>query len=321
MYLKTITEVRRAVAERLARTGEIRLLTDRFAKRYCGIDDYMAKVEKHLPFLPGFSGRPFGILARQIASCNVEEVVCQMACLAMEVLPVTLTFTRDSFTSENHDKRARLYVPWIWRSPKGKLVVNTTYIGDKDMGQFERRPLDKIGTNLGLPLPMFHSLIRRVAFGSTNGVYDVSKLHNETLVDAVRRPTEAYQCEKGRDQKVSVSGLSSFDGVRPPASWYYPLYLSWFLDGRMVLLETYDNPESAVPRAKILFEETMTAIERETGLKPLVAQIPPLSSRMLYCNRHLLERPFSFEGLGEIGQDEFLPTALERVADEVINYR
>jgi hypothetical protein len=87
------------------------------------------------------------------------------------------------------------------------------------------------------------------------------------------------------------------DEIRPPSHWYYPIYLSLFLTGEIILFETYENPNGGVPEAKILFEKAMIEVETGTGFLPLVVEIPPLTPSLLQCNRGVLEKPELLKGI------------------------
>ena len=212
---------------------------------------------------------------------------------------MTLSFYRDAYSPENHDKRCRVRIPWLWHSKKGNMVVDGAYIASEPVSKIERKILGKIKTTSGLLLPHFHAMMRVAVFGHSNPTLDVSLLHAESLKRATRRPEMIYRDIRGYDRIGAIDSMDeSLECYRPPASWYYPLYLSWFLNGSMVLLETYENPDGGVPEAKKLFEQTMFTVQSATGFLPLVVEIPPLTPEMLYCNRHLIDSP---DCLGTIG--------------------
>lgn len=163
-------------------------------------------------------------------------------------------------------------------------------------------PLGAIVCRNDKKLPLLHKDLRKAMFleGTT---YDVSTIHNRILRDATRLPSFVYRIEETKEKRVELAkGDALLSHDRPPSSWYYPYYLSWFLDGTSVLFETYDNPLGEVSRAKELFEECMKTIESVTGFRPLVVKIPPLSHELLYCNRHFLWRHHALSQLQETAE-------------------
>lgn len=186
----------------------------------------------------------------------------------------------------------------------------------------ERRIMSGIPTSAGMLLPQYHESVRDRAFASQNPAMDVSALHARLFWKSTKKPPTVFVNRRGYDTSVESDIVEKIDCVRPPAHWYYPLYLSWFLDGSMVLLETYENTESEVPEAKKMFKRTMDFIQQETGWKPLVLEIPPLSKEMLFCNRHLLESGLGVQtitdSIRDIGDNTL--ALCQKIAGEVIAY-
>jgi hypothetical protein len=154
----------------------------------------------------------------------------------------------------------------------------------------------------GGTLPMYHRQMYHDVFKyfpGGNAWFDVSTLYAEFLALALETkhiPERVWrQNGDGRDYPCDGSICSSAEArslvLRPSAKWYYGLYLSMFLDGTFVLLETYDNTTGGVPEARKLFEREMDLIGRQTGFTPLVVQTFPLETDMLYVNRHTVEQP------------------------------
>lgn len=285
-YLKTLADINHAVAERRSKADAINQARDAFIERMYGLSEYSKLLAKHLPEP---LARPWGVLPRQLASMCVEDVTCFIVCKALDLVPLTLTFVRDTYTNENHDKKARVMIPWTRYSDKTDgMIIQGDYVACDPPIKLDRQILRDVKTHTGLCLPELHLCFRNSVFGENYPVMDVSALKVEEFVLAKNKPATVFCRIRGYDRPVEISKLNGETDIRPPASWYYPLYFSWFLDGSMLLLETYENPESAVPEAKKLFEETMRHVERETGYMPLVVEIAPLSKEMLYCNKHLL---------------------------------
>ncbi|MES2225915.1 MAG: hypothetical protein V4480_03870 [Patescibacteria group bacterium] len=150
-------------------------------------------------------------------------------------------------------------------------------------------PLDGIICEDGVTLPDYHHELRQKA-GMCGPVGDVSRFHTYMLEQARNLPEFVYRIN-GRSEVRHVLGLDRaiLERDRPPSFWYYPYYLSWFMDGTLVMFETYDNPLGGVAQAKDMFERVVRELYEGIGFLPLVVKIPPLSKDMLWCNRHFLE--------------------------------
>lgn len=287
MYITSYDALQRALSDRACRREEIRDRVNSFVQSTYGIETMTGILPKFFSFLE--KEEPVGFLARQIASVCIEDIAFQVGVHSLGLQPVTAPFGRDSFTSKNHDKLHRIKIPWISWSKKGNMVLAHERACTRNSEELEGVPLDKIVCHDGSILPDFHTNLRKKAclIESTS---DVSLLHSYMLAQARNRPRFVYRETANREEKVAlVEGAIVEARDRPPASWYYPYYLSWFVDGSMVLFETYDNPLAEVPHAKMLFEKAMSHVAIGTGFMPLVVKIPPLSKEMLYCNRHMLE--------------------------------
>jgi hypothetical protein len=342
VYITSVNELRQVLRERRRKHAEIRSAWNRFIERRYGIQDVAGVIENY--FSISCDSDPIALLARQIASICVEDIAFNLLACALQLEPLTAPFIRDAFTADNHDKVHRIKIPWIsWPQRCRAMVLQyeqlTPYAGDR----LEGVPLDRIDLPNGGTLVEFHAGLREKIIPRA-ATRDVSQLHTHLLWLARNRPPYVFREINGRERKTDLTGghhehpcfspelvvhpHAGPDSVvyprdRPPASWYYPLYFSWFLDGSMVLFETYDNPIGNVSHAKALFEETMGEVWRETGYLPLVVKIPPLSKEMLYCNRHLLEQGGCFEDLGKKMPMCLDHTVLlaETIAHKVINFR
>lgn len=290
MYVTNISELFSAVHERKQRSLEIERACDVWIRKTYGINSYSSLKATHLAFLNTTSSsdvQPYGVLARQIASICVEDVACYLGCRLIGLRPITLQFVKDSFSYENHDKRARVKIPWISTTRKGEKVVQNEKIVVLSQEEIAMRSLDAIETKFGVPLITYHNRLRTRVFGSAFPCPDISLFHMDALKNSSFKPSYVFVEKNGKAVKTYVREGCDYPTetyIRPPAHWYYPLYLSWFLTGDMILLETYENQEGSVPEAKIMFERAMQQIESGTGFRPLILEIPPLTQDMLYCN-------------------------------------
>jgi hypothetical protein len=214
-----------------------------------------------------------------------------------------LAFTRDSFNSGSNDKLFRARVPFVSWSKKARLVVDNrpliTQPQVKVYDELNMARMDRLYTN-GVSLAQYHWQMQQNVFRSFPEPYlwtDLSDTYGRVLAQvnrAGKKPATVWRCNgDGKDSPSShYTESEALDlTVRPSSKWYYHLYLSMFLDGTFVLLETYDNETGGVPEARRLFEKEMDAIRSATGFMPMVVKTAPLRPDMLYVNQHILDEP------------------------------
>lgn len=288
MYITSESELREALAERREKRPLVRARAAEFLRETYGFPETMTILP---PPLRDAEGPPVAVLARQIASVCGEDVAFEVAAEALGLRPMALTFFRDSFTKDNHDKLHRVEVPWSERSVrKGTPMVAYERLSARSNLELDGVPLHAIACANGKALTRVHREFRRAARLRAI-TYDVSHVHRDALARTTRRPSYVFRYggNAAPEERHSLyEGDAVFPADRPPAEWYYPYYFSWFLDGTMVIFETYDNPIASVAGARDLFGESVRRIVDATGFTPLVVKIPPLSYEMLRCNRHLL---------------------------------
>lgn len=322
MYATSAAALADIVAERRSRQAEVRARVDEFLERTYGVRDCSALFEQHFRFAD--QKQPVGVLARQIASVCSEDVAFDIVAHSLRLSPVTATFADDTFSLHNHDKKSRAKAPFIEWSKSGNMVMKYEQISQSPLPELEGKRLGDIACEGGVSLVEHHRALR-ARIGLDHPTPDVSSLHVRMLEQARHRPSFVYR--KGeRDTRCAISTEGILQQAdRPPAEWYYPYYLCWFLDGSAVLFETYDNPEGGVPEAKRLFEKFVERIVSGTGFAPIIAKVPPLTKDMLYCNRHLLAAGRS--GLTALREktssitDDDITARMRAVADEVIAFR
>ncbi|TAK57586.1 hypothetical protein EPO17_01555 [Patescibacteria group bacterium] len=307
-YVNYVGHLPEVLKRRRSDKYSVRLSVDAFIDKKYGISDFTALVHSHLPTSVqeaiASNVESVGVLARQVPGICAEDVAMYLLCRKLGLFPLALSFTRDTFVAVSHDKRHRVKVPWVRWSKSTNLIVEYEDISARSINCIERQRLDKIVVNGGGFLPQYHEQVRHHVFNGSYPMGDASKLHGELLARATRaRPDAVYRTD-ARDGERLVRGSYTEDEartlvVRPPSEWYYPLYLSMFMDGSLVLLDTYENSDGGVPEAKALFEKTMRQIADGCGWMPLVIQTAPLCLDMMFCNRHLLSVPNATETLCE----------------------
>lgn len=288
-YISNIEELRRELQVRLSHQGEIRSAINTWIKRQYGIADFSDYAQSFFHLEPG---RSYLALCRQIPSVRVEDIACHIASKLWDMPLLPIPFIDDSFSVDNHEKRSYMRLLWTDIGRNRVPYTNGEKIFSGLINEHQRKILRSIMTKDGKNLPDYHFDLRASVFGPET-LYDASDLHRSYLRNAERKPGEVVgfdEHDRAERQSLELIELSG-NRFRPCAEWYYPLYFSWFLDGSMVLLETYENELAQVSEAKKLFTRTMQLIEHEVGLKPLVLQIPPLDEAMLCMPRPILRNP------------------------------
>jgi hypothetical protein len=287
MYITTYNDLMHEIETRTRHQGEIRERVEAFIERRFGVPQALKVVRQYFDLERDPQPRAF--LARQIASVCVEDIAFQLGAAQLGLLPLTATFVRDTYSSQNHDKVHRIKIPWHSWSKKGNMVARYERIVPAGIN-YDGVALDSIPCGNGVMLPEYHLQLRQQA-QSPGLVSDVSNLHLFMLKTARNSPRAFYRDVKGTQELVPwTEGVEYGDRDRPNAEWYYPYYLSWFLDGSLILFETYENPAGGVPQIKRAFENDMNLVYKETGIMPLVVQVPPLTKELLSCNEHVLQR-------------------------------
>lgn len=321
-YITSRDQLIAELSSRASKRAEIRASVSSFIQNQYGIEDLFGILDR---FFSGIgSGEPHAILARQVASISTEDLSFTVGAKALGLSPLTIPFGRDSYTSRNHDKLHRVKIPWTSWSKKGNLIIEYERATRMTNAEIEGSPLDRIEVPFCGNLVSYHANLRELVTGERPN-FDVSSLYVDFLRASSKKPEFVFREHNGREMRTRPDHGLILDRDRPPASWYYVLYLSWFIDGSLILFETYDNPLSEVIHAKSLFEDTVRKIVDGTGIAPLIVKIPHLSMDMLYCNRHILrDGKTALLKLSKTAQS--LDTTdtvsfFRHLADQVIGYR
>lgn len=330
MYIKTKRELKSVLRERRMLSAEISKKINEWVMSSYGIKDFLAIRDKHMPFLNEKLCCAF--LARQIPSVCVEDVSFFIGAAKLGLEPVWMSFVNDNFSSANSEKLNRVKIPWSKVTEKGKLTIRYENISGVTIPSIESSILSQIPTICGENLPEFHGKLRRKVFGEMELPLDISAFWKECLEKAGRKPEFVYESTNGKGCKIILNGDSSkldSRNVRPPSSWYYPLYFSCFVDGSAVLLETYENPDGQVPEARKLFLQTMEMVKKNTGVYPLILEIPPLTLEMRCLNKSIIEsddREWLSElnskiSLEKFGEDGHLCQFFREIGEKILYYR
>jgi len=332
MYIRTKKELEILLSERKKLAKEIRRKVDHWAERKYGIKNLGKIKEKRLPFLEDET-KTYSFLARQIPSVCVEDVAFFIGSKKLGFEPVWMSFLQDNFSSANSEKLNRVKIPWSKITEKGKLTLRYCNVSGKQISELESSVLRHIPTVEGGTLPEFHGRLREKVFNGYGSTLDISDFWSECLEAARHKPEFVYETASGKGRKIFLAesdfGAAGHESIRPPSGWYYPLYFSCFLDGSMVLFETYENPNGQVPEAKKLFIRTMETVKEIADVYPLVLEIPPLTLEMRCLNRDIVEggsidcldeigKKVSLEKFGENGN---LCQFFKELSERVLNYR
>lgn len=252
-----------------------------------GIPNFSSIISDVLPLK---SDIPYGVLCRQVATARIEEVSFSVLCKMFGLKSLDLTYNEDAFSTSNRDKVHLLKLPVITgHSKNGQPIVKYQKIVDfPQTGKLLNKiSIDGNGTNL----PKYHRLLRMKTFGDDiPSEFDIGPVFKKYLSGATKMPDYVYEDVEGLRIKKSSSDNFDLAKSNPPADWYYPLYLLAFVTGKMVLFETYENPEGLVCDIKEHFCHAMDMIKDAIGIYPLVAEIAPLKLPMMYINEALIER-------------------------------
>lgn len=313
-YLHSLNQINPSLKERRNRKEAIRRAVDAHIRNCYGITDFSQKLRKGIleplgidPVEADKQGKSFGMLARQIPSICAEDVACHCLAQRIGLTPLSMAFTRDAFIPGGNDKVRRAKVPFVAWSKKGALQLTHETVVDADddsLHSLNMVRMDRIRTKPefgGTTLAAFHRAMHQNLFGhfTKPGLWgDISTLYGAFLAESIESghtPRPLWKTNHESRDTAWEGPVTSSEAleliVRPSSKWYYELYLSMFLDGTFVLLETYDNEEGGVPLARALFERTVDAIELGVGCKPVVVKTSPLSKDMLYVNRAMIQDP------------------------------
>lgn len=256
---------------------------DQWAFEKYGIEDFVAMSER---FVRPNNCQPIGVLCRQIPSVFLEDVASYISSLVLGLKPVAYSFCGDFFNAVCSYKICLVKMPFSRWSKKGNLVLVRKKLTDLLNAELSCRVLRTIPTKDGLNLEEFHLKKRESVFNGQYPSIDISEFFCECLKRATERPKFVYQTNAWN--KVDKKPLNKADlkSSRPPADWYYPLYLTLFMQSA-VLFETYEGYVDDAPISKV-FRSAINEIRDATGFAPMVVQILNFKD-VGYCSEHLDE--------------------------------
>lgn len=301
-YLSSITEVKEAVKKRRKESRRVQGILDGYIAETYGVEGWSDLLASHLACKGQDPDTSYGVLARQVPSMSAEDISGHLLAHQLGLSSLALAFHRDAFHSGSNDKLMRVKIPFVSWSKKRNLMVSprvvVTNIVGNSLTDMNMVRLDKLQVG-EQELPEYHRDMQQSVsqhFPKPYHYGDISKMWGEVLARAQeggKQPRPVWKSgPDGKDVKWET-GYTAEEAralvVRPSSKWYYFMYLSMFLDGRFVLLESFDNPD--LPEARNLFETQMQAVYKATGYRPLIAKTYTLRTDMLYVNQHILDKP------------------------------
>ena len=283
-----ITDKEALSAENEARHQDKADLNERvnkFAKKEFGISDFTGISEQNLLLAPN---RPHGILCRQVATARIEEVCSFLSCKHLGLSPVNFTFGIDTFSTRNTDKVNLVKIRFaVGHSKNGQPLIRIKKIADPQ--NLEGTILREIMVDDGISLPEYHRRLRTRTFGRfCPQTREIGALFSLYLRKAKKHPPWVFEINGSRTEKKAAN-KANLHASRPPASWYYPLYLANFVSGNLVLFETYENKNGDVHKIKAEFRAAMDMIADAIGIYPMVVETPALNLDMMLVNTALFE--------------------------------
>lgn len=256
-------ELERVVAERKKQSSVIREHISVWARQKYGIDNLLGIVQRELLAAAPAGWRdllnqrhlPVGVLYRSIASVTIEEVAVFGKCFDLGLTPVELSYVKDSFSLENAEKVSRLRGLCEYERSKGY-------------------PLNSFSSITG-PVIECHRRKRVAWFSDQYPVLDLSEFYSQCLRCAEIKPRQIFSIGSRRWIKTRKAVLTNgqCSGFRPPARWILPVFLSLFLDGRAVWLESADrlNPDGSNGR---MVQSAIKQVTEEIGYSPVIVTLP-----------------------------------------------
>ncbi len=257
-----------------------------------GIKEFDKVVERYFPLA---GEQHTALLPRQIMMPCTETIATVLLCEILDLSPILGTFTTDTFSHGSVDKSAAVKTKsTTWRqTSSGKIICDysTTRLTTESLESLSGTVIDALRTSSGDSLVDYHLSSLRKVFGR-DLVTDCSGFFYEILKEARVKPEYCYvRNDLNKSVKICTKDIDldkiGEHNVRPPASWYYPILFSLFVD-KLFLLETYENSRGEVSEARELFRTTSDEILAATGRRPRVIEILPLSKEMLLLNNDII---------------------------------
>ena len=296
------------VALRLAERDQIRQRLDAFMLRERGIPAFSTIVDR---WMPPLSNSLALCLARQIPTASIEHLTVDGTArwLSSHIAShaAVMGFRRDCWVSNSY-KQSLTVLPVIQKVSGNVVHVrNTKVVTPAFRPNLQHLPvLSSIPAKFARPewgleirgtLADLHHALRTRARGVEDTTPDFSFLWQECLHRSTKPPAYAFVDLGGYARKVQRWDMYASSYIRPPASWYYLLYLGMFLTGeRALIATTIEEDDESI---RMLFVESIAVLKEATGVEPLILWTPHASPTMVTTT----SQPLTY--------NEFHPTVLE----------
>jgi hypothetical protein len=276
------------VAHRRSRQEEIRKHIDALVLRERGIQNFSARADAWMPPRDELTL----CFCRQVATVSLENLTVELLAEWLNpMLPCraqTVEFQHDCWAANAY--KQSLTALQVLTHLKGSMVSlrSVPVVPKEYRGTLTQIPplsaipatLKKEGWGFEFTgqLPAFHRQLRRTA-GCVDGAdHDLSGFWSECLQASVLPPSSVFLAKNGRSWRRSSIPME-FDGyARPPASWYYFLYMCLYCTGHRALVAT--TIEEDDENIRQLFVENIAYIEQHVGVAPLILWLPHESKRL-----------------------------------------
>lgn len=305
-----VNDLNYEIKQRALIQNEIEASIDDWIKSNWGIEGFSRKIKEYLSLK---EDGVYGALCRQIATNRIEDLSFYATSREIGIEPISITFESDSFSTVNQDKISLLKRPIITGyDKKGNPIIQKKKLIDFPKEGTILKSIDVLGKSL----PEYHRLIRQSILPNYKEA-DIGEFFNYCLREAKNKPDHVY--EKVGDiavkKPIDEADLSL---SRPPASWYYPLYLSMFVSGKMVLFETYEDPNKEVEKIKGTFKDAIDQIKNNCGFYPLIIKTSS-SKEMLYYKESIDWENISSPPLSKNCEEIFKHFAEQIISSKKVN--
>ncbi|TSC79964.1 MAG: hypothetical protein G01um101425_441 [Candidatus Peregrinibacteria bacterium Gr01-1014_25] len=277
------------VDRRRSNSGRIRKAINDFAIHHRGVDDFAGRADR---WMPSANGALTLCLARQIATVSLEHLCMELLERWLKPsLPVKaqiVEFRNDCFAN-NAYKQSLTSLPVLTHLRKDKASFRCVKVVPKDeRSRLTSKSLlssinarltkQEWGVDFQGDLPGFHRALRRAAGLQNGSDFDISDFWSSCAREASRPPSSVFVDVGGKVERRATAPLHGNGYVRPPASWYYLLYLCLFVTGdRALVATTIEEDDESI---RTLFLENIALIEEATGFAPLIVWLPHYSRRL-----------------------------------------
>lgn len=273
----TVSDLIREIELRKKREKETRERINEYCRKVYGIDDFFGKVHK---IFKGMNDYFVICLARQIPTINIEHLGKKcleqwLSVSGLKTVSLALALTSDSFRGENSTKLSYVNIRYLRKSRNGSIYVKHEKIVAKEIrGVLNNCTLHKIQTIFGKNLVDYHYELRKKVLGDGSREIDFSAFYlecvKECLKNSGKKPSILFVEDGLREKAISSDFLNEGNITRPPAEWYYPLYLMLFTDGNKALISTVGDDE----KVSSWFADSIKMISEIAGVPPLIIDTP-----------------------------------------------